>query len=79
MHTSLVWAMWSGDQSGQGKEMLSRVTFERDGTRVTLQQVTIEEHQVRDLVFVLRRLFIHAADGHIDLIILQGPSGDDES
>jgi hypothetical protein len=53
-HASLVWAMWSGDQSGWGKETLSRVTFERDGTRVTLQQVTIEEHQVRDLVFVLR-------------------------
>jgi hypothetical protein len=42
-----------GNQSGHGKEMLSRGTFEREGTRVTLQQVTIEEHQVRDLVFAL--------------------------
>jgi hypothetical protein len=36
-----------------------------------LQQVTIEEHQVRDLVSVLLRLFIHNAEGHIDLLIIQ--------
>jgi hypothetical protein len=36
----------SGDQSGSGEETLSRGIFEREGTRVTLQWVTIEEHQV---------------------------------
>jgi NADH:ubiquinone oxidoreductase subunit K len=51
--------------------MLSRVTFKREGTRVMLQQVTIEEHQVENLVFVLLQLFIHVAEGHIDLIIVQ--------
>jgi hypothetical protein len=39
--------------------------------RTMLQQVTIEEHQVRDLVSVLLRLFIHNAEGHIDLLIIQ--------
>jgi hypothetical protein len=68
-----------GDQSGHSKEMLSRGTFEREGTRVTLQQVTIEEHQVRDLVFALLRLLIHVAEGHIDLLILQLRDGEDES
>ena len=33
--------------------------------------MTIEEHQVRDLVFALLPLFIHIAKGHIDLIIVQ--------
>jgi hypothetical protein len=47
--------------------------------RVTLQQVTIEEHQVGDLVFALLRLFIHAVKGQIDPVILQLRSGDDES
>jgi hypothetical protein len=45
--------------------------LEREGTRVGLQRVTIEEHQVRDLVFVLLCLFIHIAGGHIDLLIVQ--------
>jgi hypothetical protein len=45
--------------------------LEREGTRVKLQRVTIEEHQVRDLVSVLLRLFIHIAGGHIDLLIVQ--------
>jgi hypothetical protein len=36
-----------------------------------LQRVTIEEHQVRDLVSILLRLFIHIAGGHIDLLIIQ--------
>jgi hypothetical protein len=44
---------------------------ERCGTRERLQRVTIEEHQVGDLVFVLLPLFIHIAEGHIDLIIIQ--------
>jgi hypothetical protein len=35
-----------------------------------LQRVTIEEHQVGDLVFALLPLFIHDAEGHIDLIIV---------
>jgi hypothetical protein len=39
--------------------------------RRRLQQVTIEEHQVGDLVFALLPLFIHVAEGHIDLIIVQ--------
>jgi hypothetical protein len=33
--------------------------------------VTIEEHQVGDLVFILLLLFIHVAKGHIDLLIVQ--------
>jgi hypothetical protein len=36
-----------------------------------LQRVTIEEHQVGDLVFTLLPLFIHVAEGHIDLVIVQ--------
>jgi hypothetical protein len=36
-----------------------------------LQRVTIEEHQVGDLVFALLLLYIHVADGHIDRIIVQ--------
>jgi hypothetical protein len=36
-----------------------------------LQQVTIEEHQVGDLVFALLQLFIHVVEGHIDLVIVQ--------
>jgi hypothetical protein len=39
--------------------------------RKRLQRVTIEEHQVGDLVFALLPLFIHVAEGHIDLIIVQ--------
>jgi hypothetical protein len=39
--------------------------------RRRLQRVTIEEHQVGDLVFVLLPLFVHVAEGHIDLIIVQ--------
>jgi hypothetical protein len=36
-----------------------------------LQQVTIEEHQVGDLVFALLRLVIQNAEGHIDLLVIQ--------
>jgi hypothetical protein len=36
-----------------------------------LQRVTIEEHQVRDLVSVLLRLFIQNAEGHIDPLVIQ--------
>jgi hypothetical protein len=36
-----------------------------------LQRVTIEEHQVGDLVFALLQLFIHVVEGHIDLVIIQ--------
>jgi hypothetical protein len=36
-----------------------------------LRQVTIEEHQVGDLVFVLLPLYIHIAEGHIDLRLVQ--------
>jgi hypothetical protein len=36
-----------------------------------LQRVTIEEHQVGDLVFALLQLFIHVGEGHIDLVIVQ--------
>jgi hypothetical protein len=78
-HASLMWVMSSGDQSGWGEETLSRVTFEREGTRMMLQQVTIEEHQVKNLVFVLLQLFIHIAEGHIDLVIVQRRGMDDES
>jgi hypothetical protein len=39
--------------------------------RRRLQRVTIEEHQVRDLVFVLLPLLIQIAEGHIDLVIVQ--------
>jgi hypothetical protein len=79
MHASLMWVMSSGDQSGWGEETLSRVTFEREGTRMMLQQVTIEEHQVKNLVFILLQLFIHIAEGHIDLVIVQRRGMDDES
>jgi hypothetical protein len=36
-----------------------------------LQRVTIEEHQVGGLVFALLLLFIHVAEGHINLVIVQ--------
>jgi hypothetical protein len=36
-----------------------------------LQRVTIEEHQVGDLVSTLLRLFIQNAEGHIDLLVIQ--------
>jgi hypothetical protein len=39
--------------------------------RRRLQRVTIEEHQVGDLVFVLLPLFIQGAHGHIDRVIVQ--------
>jgi hypothetical protein len=45
--------------------------LERWGTRKRLQRVTIEEHQVGDLVFVLLPLFIQGAHGHIDRVIVQ--------
>jgi hypothetical protein len=63
--------MMRGDQSGDDEEMLPRGTLEREGTKVMLQQLTIEEHQVRDLVTMLLRLFIHNAEGHIDLLVIQ--------
>jgi hypothetical protein len=39
--------------------------------RRRVQQVTIEEHQVGDLVFVLLPLLMQIAEGHIDLVIVQ--------
>jgi hypothetical protein len=36
-----------------------------------LQRVTIEEHQVGDLVSVLLPLLIQVAHGHIDRVIVQ--------
>jgi hypothetical protein len=63
--------MMRGDQSGDDEEMLPRGTLEREGTKVMLQQLTIEEHQVRDLVTMLLQLFIHNAEGHIDLLVIQ--------
>jgi hypothetical protein len=36
-----------------------------------LQRVTIEEHQVGDLVTALLQLFIQNAEGHIDLLVIQ--------
>jgi hypothetical protein len=44
-----------------------------------LQRVTIEEHQVRDLVFMLLRLFIQNAEDHIDLLVVQYMTNHDES
>jgi hypothetical protein len=41
------------------------------GNERRLQQMTIEEHQVGDLVFALLPLLIHIAGGHIDLLIVQ--------
>jgi hypothetical protein len=35
------------------------------------QRVTIEEHQVRDLVSVVLRLLIQNAEGHIDPLVIQ--------
>jgi hypothetical protein len=46
-------------------------TLREVGNEGRLQRVTIEEHQVGDLVFTLLPLFIHVADGHIDRIIIQ--------
>jgi hypothetical protein len=53
------------------RETLSSVTLGEVGNKGGLQQVTIEEHQVGDLVFVLLPLLIHIAEGHIDLTIVQ--------
>jgi hypothetical protein len=53
------------------RETLSQVTLGEVGNKWGLQQVTIEEHQVGDLVFALLPLFIHIAEGHIDLTIVQ--------
>jgi hypothetical protein len=71
--------MRSDNQPKLDMETLLRVTLEREGTKVMLQQVTIEEHQVENLVFVLLRLFIHIAEGHIDLVIVQRRGTDDGS
>jgi hypothetical protein len=53
------------------RDALYEGPLERWGTRRRLQQVTIEEHQVGDLVFVLLPLFIQVAHGHIDQVIIQ--------
>jgi hypothetical protein len=36
-----------------------------------LQQVTIEEHQVRGLVSIVLQLVIQNAEGHIDPLVIQ--------
>jgi hypothetical protein len=46
-------------------------TLLREVRNRMLQQVTIEEHQVRDLVSMLLQLFIQNTEGHIDLLIIQ--------
>jgi hypothetical protein len=46
-------------------------TILREVRNRMLQRVTIEEHQVGDLVFTLLQLFIHVVEGHIDLVIVQ--------
>jgi hypothetical protein len=61
-----------GDQIFVGmRDALLDGTLREVGSEGRLQRVTIEEHQVGDLVFALLLLFIHVADGHIDRIIVQ--------
>jgi hypothetical protein len=70
-HASRMRAMMCGDQIfGVQDALLGGVPREvRNVGR--LQRVTIEEHQVGDLVFVLLPLFIQVAHGHIDRILVQ--------
>jgi hypothetical protein len=55
----------------KARDALLGGTFGEVRNEGRLQRVTIEEHQVGDLVFALLPLFIHVAEGHIDLIIVQ--------
>jgi hypothetical protein len=70
-HASRTRAIKRGDQVFVGGRDALYEGPERWGTRRRLQQVTIEEHQVGDLVFVLLPLLIQVAYGHIDQIIIQ--------
>jgi hypothetical protein len=64
--------MMCGDQIFVGmRHALLGGTLREVGNEGRLQQVTIEEHQVGDLVFVLLPLFIHVTEGHNDLLIVQ--------
>jgi hypothetical protein len=65
-------ARMCGDQIIVGvRNALSRKTLREVRNEGRLQQVTIEEHQVGDLGFVLLPLLIQIAGGHIDLVIVQ--------
>jgi hypothetical protein len=71
MHASLVGAMLCGYQILTTRGTLSRTILREVRNEGMLQRVTIEEHQVGDLVFALLQLFIHVVEGHIDLVIVQ--------
>jgi hypothetical protein len=61
-----------GDQIIVGvRNALSRKTLREVRNEGRLQRVTIEEHQVGDLGFVLLPLLIQITGGHIDLVIVQ--------
>jgi hypothetical protein len=71
-HASRMRAMMGGDQVFvNARDALLCEAFREVRNEGRLQRVTIEEHQVGDLVFALLPLFIHVAEGHIDLIIVQ--------
>jgi hypothetical protein len=70
-HASLVGAMLCGYQILTTRGTLSRTILREVRNEGMLQWVTIEEHQVGDLVFTLLQLFIHVFEGHIDLVIIQ--------
>ena len=71
MHASLVRALLCGYQILTTQGTLSRTILREVRNEGMLQQVTIEEHQVGDLVFALLQLLIHVGEGHIDLVIVQ--------
>jgi hypothetical protein len=59
-------AMMCGDQVFGVRDALLGGVLREVRNVGRLQRVTIEEHQVGDLVFALLPLFIHVAEGHID-------------
>jgi hypothetical protein len=63
--------MMCGYQILTTREMLSRTILREVRNEGVLQRVTIEEHQVGDLVSVPLQLFIQNAEGHIDLLVIQ--------
>jgi hypothetical protein len=71
-HASRVRARIGGDQIFvDARIALVGWILREVGNERRLQRVTIEEHQVGDLVFVLLPLFIHVTEDHIDLRIVQ--------
>jgi hypothetical protein len=71
-HAALVGAIvvWLPDLVNTG-DALGDDPFREVRNEERLQRVTIEEHQVGDLVFALLPLFIQVVRGHIDPVIVQ--------